>query len=117
MKILTLGLDLCFEDSGSVGAPVMRRSPTPPAQGHHCGVVPVTADVVETRGERHDKANRYPADRLGEKLRVYNGANLDSTSRGLSALLKALKPTEPLRSRDPWRFRNSNNPFQNSNLL
>ena len=67
MKILTLGLDLCCEDSGSVGAPVMRRSPTPPAQGH-CGVVLVTPDAVGTRGEHHDKANRYPADRLGESF-------------------------------------------------
>src|SRR5208282_34327 len=30
----------------------------------HCGVVLVTADAVEARGEHHGKAYRYPADRL-----------------------------------------------------
>jgi hypothetical protein len=30
----------------------------------HCGVVLVTADAVEARGEHHGKAYRYPTDRL-----------------------------------------------------
>jgi hypothetical protein len=37
-------------------------APAPPANGH-CGVVLVTVDAVEARGENHGEAHRYSVDR------------------------------------------------------